>query len=578
MHWKVVLKKSAWVVLFIAVLAFPLAGCSQPSTSTPTASSPSSSGSPTPTPSSSSPSPTATTAKEKIIRQTNSWPLVMDPGVGSDYTASEMFCNLYDSLVFPNVDGSVKPWVATSWDISTDGLKYTFTLREDVKFHSGNPLTADDVVFSLNRMLAIGEGYGYLFTANVQGAKAIDTYKVEFTLKQPFGPFLAALVRLYVLDGKQVMANKKDGSYGDNGDYGKDWLITHDAGSGPYKVKETKVEEYVVAEKFADYWGGFGPNAPDQFKEIGTTQPVTVKTMISRRELEISDQWQTAEALEGLAKIPGITVMSAFSGGVCNIMLNTKKAPTDDLHFRRALAYCVDYDTVANTLFPGSRQAKGPVCSDTPGADPTVFQFKQDMTKAAEELKQSKYADSLDANPVELDWVAEVPDEEKIALLVQANAAKIGITVNVVKVPWLSVIANMAKMETTANASIVMVAPHYNEAGSMLESRYSSKSTGTWEQGEWLQDPTIDAAIADSIATVDQKARFEKYAAIQKQIVDLCPTIFLFDQAERAAYQSDYVDWPAADDVLAGKPVNQVMGYRFYFRDFSVFPDKIPNP
>lgn len=554
MHWKMCFRKSVWFIVLLAVAGLPLAGCAKPSTPTPVA------------------------AKEKIIRQTNSWPLQMDPAVGSDYVASTVFCNLYDTLVFPNPDGSVKPLLATKWDISSDGLTYTFTLKQGVKFHNGDELTADDVLFSLNRIMAIGEGYGYLFTASVKGAKVLGKNEIEITLKQPFGPFLASLVRLYILDQKQVMANKKDGTYGQNGDYGKDWLITHDAGSGPYKVKVMKTEEYIVAEKFTGYWGGFGPDAPDSFEEIGTTEPVTVKTLLSRRELEISDQWQTSEAYDSLAKIPGVVVSSMFGGSVCNIMLNTKKAPTDDLHFRRALAYCVDYDVVVNKLFPGSRQARGPVAASTPGANPNVFQFKQDMTKAAEELKQSKYANSLDANPVEIAWVAEVADEEKIALMVQASAAKIGIKVNVVKVPWLSTVANMAKPESTSNGTIVFVSPHYAEAGSMLESRYSSKSTGTWEQGEWLQNPTIDRAIADSIATVDQKARFDKYMSIQAQLIDLCPTIWLFDQAEKGAYQKDYVTWPSADDALAGKPVNQVMGYCFYFKDFKVFPGKIPNP
>lgn len=580
MTWKKYLHRTVWSLLVLATLALPLAACSQPATQTPTASpTPTVSPTPTPTPSSESPKPTPTVAKEKIIRQTNSWPLHMDPAVGSDYVASIAFCNLYDTLVFPNPDGSVKPLVATKWDISTDGLTYTFEIRPNIKFHNGDALTAEDVVFSLNRIMAIGEGYGYIFITNVKEAKALDTNKVEITLKQPFGPFLPSLCRLYLLNKTLVISNiQKEGSYGELGDYGKDWLITHDAGSGPYKLKDIRTEEYMVAEKFTEYWGGFGPDAPDTIREIGTTEPVTVKTLMSRRELEISDQWQTSEAYASLAKIPGVEVVSIFSGSVCNIMLNTKKAPTDDLHFRRALAYCLDYNTVVNKLFPGSRQAFGPVAASTPGSNPDVFQFTQDMAKAAEELKLSKYADSLDANPVEIAWVAEVPDEEKIALLLQANAATLGITVNVVKVPWLTTVDNMSKMETTSNGTIVFVAPHYAEAGSMLESRYHSSSCGTWEQGEWLQDANLDKAIEESIQTIDQAERFKKYRAIQAQIVDLCPTIWLFDQAEKAAYQKAYISWPAADDALAGKPANQVMGYNFYFRDFKVFPDKIPNP
>ncbi len=94
---------------------------------------------------------------------------------------------------------------------------------------------------------------------------------------------------------------------------------------------------------------------------------------------------------------------------------------------------------------------------------------------------------------------------------------------------------NLAKTETTPNGAIIFVAPHYAEAGSMLESRYNSSSCGTWEQGEWLQNPEIDAMIEDAIATIDQKERFQKYYAIQEKIVELSPTIWILEQAVKQA-------------------------------------------
>lgn len=501
--------------------------------------------------------------------------------MGSDYTGSTILCNVYDTLVYPMRDGTAKPLAATKWEVSADGLTYTFDLKPGIKFHNGDELTAKDVVYSMQRLMTIGEGYGYLFTTTVQDIKSLDNYKVQITLKQTFGPFINSLCRLYILNSKQVIANtKKEGTYGEMGDYGKDWLVTHDAGSGPYMIKDMRTEEYCLAEKYADYWGGWSdyPDAPDFFKEIGTTEAVTVRTLMARRELEVSDQWQTAEAIKSLEQMPGIEIATVYAGSVLNITLNTKLAPTDDIHFRRALAYCIDYDTIANKLFPGSKQAMGPVAAVTPGHNPNLFQFKQDFTKAEEEIKQSKYYGQLDQYPFELHWISEVPDEEKIALMVQANAAKIGIVVDVVKTPWLSNIDDCAKMETTPNGIVVFVAPHYAEAGSMLESRYHSKSTGTWEQGEWLEDPTIDAMIEDAIATIDQAERFQKYYAIQAALVDLCPTLWIFDQAQKQAIQKDYVVFPSWEEVKAGRPSHPVMGYDFYFREFKVYSDKIPPP
>jgi len=422
----------------------------------------------------------------------------------------------------------------------------------------------------MKRLLTIGEGFAFLFK-DVENVKALDSYSIQFTLKKPFGPFLQALCRLYILNEKQVMANKKEGNYGEFGDYGRDWLLTHDAGSGPYMLKEIKQAEYVLCEKFKDYWGGWDkfPDAPDFFKEIGTTEPVTIRTLMARGELEITDPFQTKEALNALAQIPGVEIATIHSGSIGYVYLNTKKAPTDDIHFRKALAYCVDYDTLCTQIFPGYTPAKGPVASITPGHNPNLFQYKFDLTKAMEELKQSKYYGQLDQYPVEFHWVSELPDNEKIALMIQANAAKIGIKVNVVKVPWLTVTEELSKVETTPNAVTVSYMPNYADAGSVLE-RYHSRSCGTWIQGEWLQDPQIDAMIDDALATLDAKERYQKYYEIQEKIVDLCPSIFLFEKADRSAFRADSIIWPSWEEAKAGRPSNPVMGYDYYFREFKV--------
>jgi peptide/nickel transport system substrate-binding protein len=217
------------------------------------------------------------------LRVTFAWPTYIDPAVGSDFSSSSAFVNLYDTLVYPTPDGSVKPNVAESWETSPDGLTWTFHLRRGVKFHDGSELTAEDVAFSMDRITTIGEGYGYMFLGKVQRSDAVDDYTVRFTLSEPYGPFLVTLVRLYILNKDLVMANiKADGTYGDMGNYAKEWLLTHDAGSGPYQAKDVRLEEYVLMEKFDDYWGYFAPSPPDVVKFIGTTEPVTIRTMISR--------------------------------------------------------------------------------------------------------------------------------------------------------------------------------------------------------------------------------------------------------------------------------------------------------
>jgi len=506
---------------------------------------------------------------KSLLRATFAWPTYADPAVGSDFSSSCTLVNVYDTLVYPTLEGTIQPQVAKSWEVSGDSLTWTFHLKQGIKFHDGSELTAEDVAFSMDRLTSIGEGYAYLFTGRVIKSEALNKYTVRFHLQEPFGPFLTNLVRLYIVNKKQVMNNiEKPGPYGELGDYGKKYLLTHDAGSGPYRIKEFRMEEYVLMEKNPHYWLPIDLDAPEEVKFIATTEPVTIRTLISRRELEISDQWQTEEGWKSLDAIKGIDITGFFMGGVFYYMMHTKKAPTDDIHFRKAMAWATDYDAVVS-LFPGTHQAQGPVAVDFPGWNPDVFVYHRDLARAKEELQKSKYYNKLDDYPVEVHWVAEVPDEEKVALLFMANMADIGITVNIVKTPWLKTVDEVATQETSPNIETIFVAPHYPEAGSILESRYHSQSAPTWEQNEWLLDPQIDKMIEDAIATIDTEERFAKYRKIQDKMVEICPSIFMFDQLERHAYQSSYVEWPAARG-----EVIPVMGYNFDARFIKVYPEK----
>jgi len=550
------------VVLVIFLILALLASCSQAQ----------------PTSTASSPSPATTSVpytpkdEDYIIRTTQDWPTYIDPAVGNDMSDEIALVNLYDPFVFPTPQG-VKPWLAEKWEISEDHLTYTFTLRQGVKFHNGDELTAEDVEFSMQRLLTIGEGSAYLYSPYVQDCKAIDKYKAAITLKKPFGPFVNTLSVFFILNKRAVMEHlEKPGPYGDYGDYGKKWLLTNDAGSGPYKVKEMKMEEYLLAEKFDDYWGGWDPNAPKFFKESATSEPATEYALFAKRELEITSDILPWESYQSMAKLDGVDVAIYLGGMQFSIMLHTKKPPTDDVHFRKALAYCFDYDQVLK-IFPGSL-SKGPVGSNVPGHDPNVYQYHRDLEKAKEELAQSKYADKLDQYPVTLSWCAEVPDEEKIALLFQANAAELGIKVEITKKPFGSMITDAQSLETTPNASIVAVSPDYPEAGAMLMRRYHSSTCGSWFQCEWLQDPEIDRMIEDALETYDQQERFQKYYAIQEKIADLCPTIWFLDYAEKRAYQSAYVYWPTGEAAKLNKAISPLVGYDVYAHDMKVWPEK----
>jgi peptide/nickel transport system substrate-binding protein len=206
----------------------------------------------------------------------------------------------------------------------------------------------------------------------------------------------------------------------------------------------------------------------------------------------------------------------------------------------------------------------GPVPQTVGGHNPDVFVFERDLDKAAEELAQCQYADDIADYPVEVMWIAEVPAEEKWALLFQANMADIGVPAEVVSRPWLSVVEDTSSQETSSHIVTIYVSTDLPEAGLMLQQRYHSSTANTWQQNEWLLDDEFDAAVEDALATADQEERFGKYAELQDYIAELAPSLFLYDQLEKHAV-ADYVEWtPEANSA--------VMGYQIYVPSIGVTP------
>ena len=500
------------------------------------------------------------------LRITFSWPTFIDPAVGNDFSSSTSLANIYDTLIFPNAAGEVDPWLAESWEVSDDGLTYTFKLHEGVKFHDGSELLASDVVYSFNRLQEVGEGYAYLITG-VESVNAVDDYTVDFKLERPSGLFLPSLVRLYVTNEDLVRANtKEEGPYGEEGDYGKDWLLTNDAGSGPYMVTEFPLEEYLLMDKFEDWWNAdsFNPNAPGQVRFIATTETVTVRSLMDDGDLEITDQWQTVEALEALGAMEGIGITTFPTMTSFYYMMNTTKPPLDDVHCRRAVAWAFDYDQAVALEWPGTQQMIGPVPHTVGGHNPDVPVFERDLDKAQEELAQCQYADSIEDYPIEVMWIAEVPAEEKWALLFQSNMADIGVPAEVVSQPWLSVVEDTSSQDTSPHIVTIYVSTDLPEAGLMLQQRYHSSTANTWQQNEWLLDEELDAAIEDALATVDPDERFAKYQDLQAQIAELTPSLYLYDQLQKHAV-ADYVDWKPEEN-------SSVMGYQIYAPSIGVTP------
>jgi peptide/nickel transport system substrate-binding protein len=418
----------------------------------------------------------------------------------------------------------------------------------------------------MNRLLAIGEGYAYLFYRYIDSAEAPDDYTVRFKCKVSYGPLLNSLVRFYVLDQKLLESSyAKEGDYKDKGDYGRAFLLEHDAGSGPYIVDDVKTNISAGGSIFKDYWAGFGDNAPTKFIIYASNEAVRVKTMISRQELEAADHYQTTENIQSMLNSDKtLGLVRNYSGGGINLWINNQKPPVDDPKIREAIGYLIDYATVCSNILPDSIQKKSIVPSNAFGYK-QVFDLSLDLEKAKKAIAESKYAGSLAKMPIELVWNSESADREKVALMIQAIASQVGVKVSIVELPWATIVSNSAKTDTSPMMTIVSITPVTADSASQFVSQLRTKEIGTWENMNWVNDSKLDEMIDSAITIVDADKRAEAYGAIQEYCGARYTFIPITETPERIVYQASYVEM---------SPTIDLQGFSFYLRDVKVFPEK----
>ncbi|MEZ5812192.1 MAG: ABC transporter substrate-binding protein [Rhizobiaceae bacterium] len=470
----------------------------------------------------------------------------LDPGKASDYADSILMFNVYDTLVLPKQGGPGHvPHLAESWE--ADGNSYTFKLRSDVAFQSGNPLTAEDVVFSLDRMKALGAGLSYLF-AGVESAEAVDEHTVKFNLARPYAPFIASLVRLPIVDKKTVMANLGDGD-GDMKDWGQAYLSANGAGTGAYKVTAHNPQEETVMEKNAGYFLGVPDVAPDTVRLRYGLEAATVRTLIAQGEHDIASQWLPPEVIKALAA-GGAQLLTESGTGAFYVKMNTAKAPMDDVHCRRALSMAFDYDAavrmiaVTDDVSQGSA-ATGAIPVGMFGANPADHILTRNLDAAKAELAQCKY--KPEDFTLEVSWIAEVPLEERFALLMQANFTELGVKSEIKKMPWALFAEQVSKAENTPHISQLFVNAVTGDPDTLLYGQYHSSTSGTWQSPEYLKDAEVDKYLEEGRMAADDAGREAAYAALNKRLMEVAASIYAYDRQSVFA-ASNRVKVPAMSD------------------------------
>ena len=492
-----------------------------------------------------------------------------DPAKFSDNIDSIIIFNTYDALVDELKNGAgLAPHLASGWEYA-DATTLNVTLKNGIKFHSGNILDADDVVYSFNRLMDMGQGFSFLF-GTVESVTALDSKTVQIKTSEPFAPLIASLMRLAIVDKDDVQANTTvDGNYGDNGDYGEAYLLTTSAGTGAYKITQHDPNVKTVLTKNNDYFLDHNAKAPDEVIIKYSVEAATIKTLLMRGEHEISSMWLPNEVLAALEKEDSVDLVKINRPGSWYNKLNNRRAPLDDVHCRRALQLAYDYDAlylsfaITEDMVAGQKSS-GALISGVLGYDPNKAPIERDIDKAKAELAKCKYNPS--DYTLDLAWIAEVPYEEPWSLQLQANAIELGFDATVTGLPWAKFTEQVANWENTPHATVVSVLANVPDPDALMFAQWHSSRGGTWMSAEWAQDAELDALLEKGRTETNADERIKIYQAANQLMIDNAITLFITDFVGYQAISQSVSN----SDTISTQQGYGTMGRNLSFREMAV--------
>jgi peptide/nickel transport system substrate-binding protein len=375
----------------------------------------------------------------------------LDPNVpGSTREAFAVSLSTYDRLVSFGRKQLNGKWVfdldkvtgelAESYDVSPDLMKITFHLRKDAKFQDGTPVTADDVKWSLDRAVTAPVlGKAQLLTGSLTSAdqfKVIDPLTFEVTLPKPDKLALPNLATVYpiIINAKVAKANATT-----EDPWAISWLKEHTAGSGAYVIESFKPGEQLIMKR-NEAWNRGSPDKSAFFKRVivqTVPEPATRANLVERGDADITVDLQASD-IQSLESKGSLKVISTPQyNSVTFISMNNTIPPFDNINVRRAVAYALPYDDMFKAaLFGRGTPLFGATWTDgkpTTSAFPFPQPVKLDLDKAREYLKAAGMPDGF-STTFSFN-VGQASTAEPMAALVKESLAKIGIKVDIQKLP-----------------------------------------------------------------------------------------------------------------------------------------------
>lgn len=458
----------------------------------------------------------------------------LDPHVIADVPMQFIQLNVYDELYrYQGNPPELVPWLASGHTVSADGLTWTFTLRPGITFHDGSDLTAEDVVYSFQRVLALrrGPAAAFLPILDPAGVTAPDKLTVQFRLKSPYAPFLAAIPLVAIVNAKLVKANEK------NGDWGTAWLSSNEAGSGAYRLDPATYRPQELADltRHREHFMGWSHNEKpiDVVRSRPILETTTRVNALLRGDIDATDSYLPTDMVERVSRARGVRVARDESMRVMVIRMNNRRPPFDNVHFRRCLSHAFNYPGfITGILRDYAVRNSGPIPKNLWGAPADLAGYDFDLEKARAACERAKAQGAPVDREIEVHIQTQLAQTTQAAELFQSDLRRIGITLKIVPSTWPTLTASTAKVETTPDMWVHWVSTYFADPENWIGQMYDSQFHGTWKASSWYKNEKVDAMLREARATTDQNRRKELYEAASRIVVDEAADIWIYNTVQ----------------------------------------------
>ena len=431
--------------------------------------------------------------------------------------------NIFDRLVDVEVDADgnskIVPSLAESWDISDDGLEYTFHLRQGVKFHNGNDFTAEDVAYTFHRLLTVEGGVNTEFidqikgadellageTDTLEGVEVVDDYTIKVTLKEPFAGFLASISS----PGVSIYDSEATEAAGDQ--FGMDPAVT--VGTGPFEFASWSFNNQLVLTRNEDYWKGASELPGVVIKIIPDTE--TQSMMFESGELDILDLDYAADSVDRFTETYPDQIVQGPRVGIVYFTMNFNKEPFQDVRVRKAVQMSIDRQAILDALYGGRGQVEqGIFPHGLIGFNPDQEEIKYDPEAAKALLAEAGYADGFD---MEIAADSSASDTMTMALeIVSDQLAEVGINAeikNYDESTWLETrkSGELGSFMSTWSAD-------YNDPDNFIYTFFGNEEK-TKIRSINYPDTEVMNRVAKARTIVNEDERLAEYKALEEKIV-----------------------------------------------------------